>query len=105
MHRRHGGTHKGKMLPEYVSWVAMRQRCNPNSKKPNDHKNYISRGITVCDRWGDYANFIADMGPKPTPLHTLERIDNDGNYEPGNCRWATRAEQIRNRRAYRKVAA
>lgn len=74
----------------------MKQRCyNPNN--PNYHR-YGGRGIRVCQRWRDScAAFVADMGPRPSPKHTVDRIDNDGNYEPGNVRWATMKEQHRNR--------
>ena len=82
--------------PTYSSWVAMKTRCT-NAKQPN-YKYYGGRGISVCKDWLDsYDNFIRDMGPRPEGK-TLDRIDPDGNYEPGNCRWATPAQQTYNRR-------
>lgn len=97
-------THGGTETSEYASWKAMKQRClDPNRI---NFKNYGGRGITVCERWRDsFENFLADMGPKPTPEHSIDRWpDNDGNYEPTNCRWATDSEQQRNTRRQRKAA-
>jgi hypothetical protein len=79
----------------YASWTAMRQRCN----SPTYHAYYLygGRGISVCARWDNFQNFRSDMGDRPSGL-TLDRINNDGNYEPGNCKWSTLAEQAKNRR-------
>lgn len=81
---------------EYNAWQAMRERCE-NANHP-EYKNYGGRGISVCDRWWDYENFLADMGRKPSPELTLGRIDNDGDYIPENCKWVSPAEQIQNTR-------
>lgn len=67
-----------------------------NAKTGIAYRDYASRGITVCERWLRFEDFLADMGRKPTPKHTIDRKDNDGNYEPGNCRWATRVQQMHN---------
>ena len=83
--------------PLYKTWATMRERCY-RKNRPN-FANYGGRGIIVCERWRtSFAAFVADMGPKPSPEHSLDRINNDGNYEPGNCRWATWTEQALNRR-------
>ena len=83
--------------PERHAWQAMNRRCY-NPKCP-DYQDYGARGITVCERWRDsFENFLADMGPRPSSKHSIDRIDVNGNYEPSNCRWATLKEQLRNQR-------
>src|SRR5574343_1607894 len=89
----HGLTHS----TTYDAWAQMKSRCS----NPNTHcfAMYGGRGISVCDRWRDSCEaFMSDMGERPSPLHSLDRVDTDGNYEPGNCRWATNEMQARNRR-------
>ncbi len=82
--------------PEYTNWRAMRSRCY--SKSAGSYYLYGGRGIKICTRWDKFSNFLEDMGPKPDKSYSLDRIDNEGNYEPSNCRWATKKEQIANRR-------
>lgn len=83
--------------PLYRTWQKMKRRCH-NPQDPA-YCHYGARGVIVCERWyRSFANFVADMGPKPSPGHSLDRKDNDGSYSPENCRWATTAQQCRNRR-------
>lgn len=94
---KHGHARRGAKAPEYLVWVCMRQRCeNTNAV---GYEVYGGRGIKVCDRWQSYEMFISDMGPRPFPKADIDRINNDGDYSPDNCRWTTRQINSRNRRS------
>jgi len=94
-------THGEANTDEYSIWVGMIYRCQ--HVQFAGYHNYGGRGIRVCDRWRRYEDFLEDMGRRPTKRHSLDRIDNNGNYEPGNVRWATRSQQMRNTRRSRNL--
>jgi hypothetical protein len=94
-------THGMVGTSEYNTWAHIIQRCtNPLN---SGWKCYGARGISVCERWLKFENFLADMGQRPAPHLSIDRINNDGNYEPSNCRWATRKQQMNNRQPYRNT--
>lgn len=94
---RHGfATRTDGKIKEYHIWIAMRQRCrNPKNK---DYKDYGGRGIKICKRWDSFKAFILDMGYAPTTKHSIDRIDNNGNYQPSNCKWSTNKFQCNHTR-------
>jgi len=98
---KHGGMSGNVASPEYACWKAIKIRCFSASSAP--YRNYGGRGITMCERWRhSFAEFLKDVGYRPSPLHSIDRINNDGHYEPGNVRWVTGNAQQNNRRPYSK---
>ena len=100
-HLRHGNNLAGKRSKEYRTWAHILGRCTNTTDR--SYKDYGGRGVTVCERWRVFENFLEDMGPAPSIDHSIDRIDNDGHYAPENCRWTTRAQQARNTRRTIKI--
>lgn len=98
---RHDHSHKGNHTAAYHAWQGIKSRTgNPNEPA---YPHYGGRGITTCSRWSYFVNFLADMGEPPSPEHSIDRVDTNGNYEPTNCRWATSKQQQNNRRNNRRI--
>lgn len=93
---KHGHSKQANYHPLYAIWKTIRQRCNNPANA--DYRWYGARGITICKRWDDFTVFLSDIGERPSPELTIDRINNEGNYEPGNIRWATWAQQRNNKR-------
>lgn len=99
--KHNNSTHGLSNTKEYATWERMIQRCENESHR--DYNDWGGRGIRVCSQWRlSFETFLEDMGHRPSDSHSIDRIDNDGNYEPSNCRWATKSQQIRNRRVFKK---
>jgi hypothetical protein len=100
--RSHGASSGGKLTPEYKTWLGVRRRCL--DEKCVGYQGYGARGVKMHPEWAsDYNAFLADVGPKPSPAHSIDRIDPTGNYEPGNVRWILRSAQNRNKRRHLTV--
>lgn len=98
-------THGLSRTPEHIAWIGMNSRCSPRSSVERNRFDYSGRGIAVCSEWkgvGGFERFLAHIGPRPSSEHSLDRIDNDSGYAPGNVRWATRSVQAFNRRKPRR---
>jgi len=99
---KHGCKSRSGASPEYKVWIGMKRRCYDASFK--DYPNWGGRGVRICERWNSsFENFLSDMGTRPSKLHSIDRIDSAGNYEPGNCRWATPDVQGSNTRSCRSI--
>lgn len=96
---KHGFSKRGMVDSEYTSWNLMKDRCNNKNNKR--YSDYGGRGISICERWESFENFIEDMGKKPSSKHSIDRIDNTKGYSKENCKWATKSEQGANKRIYK----
>lgn len=98
---KHGHGTPGAKTPEFITWMNIKQRCtNP---KNSHYKWYGGKGIRVCERWDSFDNFLSDMGLRPSSMHSIERLNNDRDYEPSNCVWGTRDQQARNKSTSRFI--